>query len=181
MCLVVGNLLTFGRERLGEVTIAIEETDSGHIYVAVRGFLEVVAGEDTETARIDFQYGSQTILHRVVSDRRLLSVRLHIHICAELLVNTVEFLHELSIIAELLILVVAEGVEQHYRVRLSFVPSFLVDVAEEILGIGIPYPPKVVCQFFEFLQFFREVGMYVNVFPSCLINIANFDSHCLLI
>ena len=180
LCLVVGNLLTFRREGLGEVTIAIEETDSGHIYVAVRGFFEVVTCKDSETARIDFQHRGQTILHRVVSDRRLLGVWLHVHICAKILVNAVKFLHEISIIAELLILVVAEGVEQHYRVRLCFVPSFLVDVAEEVLGIGVPYPPEVICQFFEFLQFFRKVGMYVNVFPSCLINIANFDSHCLL-
>ena len=48
--LVVGDLLAFRTQRLREITVAIEETDGGHIYVAVRRLLDIVARENTQTA-----------------------------------------------------------------------------------------------------------------------------------
>ena len=46
--LVVGNLLPVHRECLGEVAIAIEESDGSHVDAAVAGFLDVVTGQDTQ-------------------------------------------------------------------------------------------------------------------------------------
>ena len=66
LCLVVGDLLTFGREGLCEISVAIEETDSRHIDIAVGSLLEVVTRQDTQTTGIDLQHAGQTILHREI-------------------------------------------------------------------------------------------------------------------
>ena len=42
LCLVISNLLTFRRKCLSEIAVTIQETNCGHIHVAVRSFFEVV-------------------------------------------------------------------------------------------------------------------------------------------
>ncbi len=61
--LVVGDLLSVDAERLGEVAVAVEEADGGHVNAAVGCFLDVVAGKDAETAGIDLQTVAEAIFH----------------------------------------------------------------------------------------------------------------------
>ena len=61
--LVVSQLLSLGRECLCEIAVAIEEADGCHIDIAVGCLFQVVAGEHSETTRVDFQNMGQTIFH----------------------------------------------------------------------------------------------------------------------
>ncbi len=67
--LVVSHLLAIDRESLGEVTVAIEETDGSHIDTAVGCFLYIVAGEHTEATGIYLKTVADAILHREVRYR----------------------------------------------------------------------------------------------------------------
>ena len=60
---VVGNLLTVNRQGLGEISVTVKETYGSHVDTAVRCFLDIVAGEYTKTAGVNFQCVAQTIFH----------------------------------------------------------------------------------------------------------------------
>ena len=139
--LVVRDLLAFRTQGLGEITIAIEETDGSHIDVAVRRLFDIVAGENTQTTRVDLEYVRQTILHREISDRRFLLVFRRIHIGAEVRVNGIQMVHEFCVLGQLHHSVVAEDVQQNNRVRVGAMPSFGIDVTEQILCVAVPTPP----------------------------------------
>ena len=96
--LVVSDLLTFRRERLGEITVTVEETDCGHIHVAIRCLFDVVARQDTQTAGINIQHVGQTVLHREISDGRFFLVFRGVHVRAELGIYLVQLFHELLIL-----------------------------------------------------------------------------------
>ena len=50
LCLVIGNLLAVHRQCLSEIAITIEETYRAQVDIAVRSFLQIVAGQYTQTA-----------------------------------------------------------------------------------------------------------------------------------
>ena len=70
----VSNLLTLHTQRLLEITIAGEETNSTHIHVAGRSLLQLVTSKHTKTTRVDFNHLVNTILHAEVSYRWALSI-----------------------------------------------------------------------------------------------------------
>ena len=63
---VVGHLLSVHCQTLGEVAVAIQETDGTHIDVGVGSLLHVVTGQHTQTTGIDLQGRVDTILHAEV-------------------------------------------------------------------------------------------------------------------
>ena len=92
--LVVGNLLAFRTQRLGEIAITVQETDSRHIYIAIRCLFQVVTGQNTQTTAVYLQDVRQTVFHREISDRRFfLDTRL-VHISTELRVHAVQAIHK---------------------------------------------------------------------------------------
>ena len=95
-----------------------------------------------------------------------------VHIGAEIGISLVELCHELGIFAEFDHTLVTDDVEQYDRVGLCAVPRIVVDVAEDIFGIRIPYPPEVVGNLLQFVQVFGEVGMYRDLGPIRLIGVA---------
>ena len=68
LSVIVSNLLTIHAQRLLEVTISVEETNSTHIHVAVRSLLQVVTSKHTKTTRVNLNYLVDTILHAEVSN-----------------------------------------------------------------------------------------------------------------
>ncbi len=61
--LVVGYLLAVDAECLGEIAVTVEKADGGHVDARVGCFLDIVAGEHTEAAGVDFETVAETILH----------------------------------------------------------------------------------------------------------------------
>ena len=88
---VVSNLLTINAKCLSEITKTIQETDSHHIYIAIRCLFDIVASEHTKTARIDFEVVSQTILHWEISNWRNVSAVFLIHISSEFCIYCIKF------------------------------------------------------------------------------------------
>ena len=148
--LVVGDLLAFRRKRLREIAVAIEETDGGHIYVAVRRLLDIIARENTQTARINLQHMAQTVFHREISDTRFFLVLRSVHISAELGIHIVQLLHEFGVFRQLHHPVVTQNVQQYNRVGVRAMPCLGVDIAEEIFRLAIPRPPEVVRELLQF-------------------------------
>ena len=108
---VVGNLLTVHREGLGKVTVTVKETYGHHVDIAVRSLFQVVAGQDAQTAGVDFQYVAQAILHTEVSHRGTLGVGLHIHILAEVAIHLVHAGNGFGVLGKFLQAVVVNAAE----------------------------------------------------------------------
>ena len=80
---VIGNLLSVHRQRLGKVTVAIQETYCCQVDVAVAGFFQIVTSQYTQAAGIDFQHVGQTIFHAEIGNRWFCLIRLDIYIILE--------------------------------------------------------------------------------------------------
>lgn len=52
---VFGNLVAVYRQSLAEISVAVEQANSAHIHIAVGCLFEVVACEDAEAARENFE------------------------------------------------------------------------------------------------------------------------------
>ena len=177
LCFVVGNLLAIHRKRLGEVTIAIEEADSAHIYVGVGSLLEVVAGEHAETARVNLEDVVETILHAEVGHRRTLVVGLLVHVLAEGSIDLVHLGDELGILRHFLQTAVANLAQQFYGVLINLLPELLVEAAEEFTALGVPSPPEVVSDLVQFLQCLGDMALDGNRLPRRHVRITNFNVH----
>ena len=90
LSLIVGNLLTVHGQSLREIAVTVEEAHATHVDVAVRSLFQVVAGQYAQTTGIYFEHMRQAILHAEVGYRRTLLVGLHIHIVAELGVDSIQ-------------------------------------------------------------------------------------------
>src|SRR6185503_17387698 len=66
--LVPLGLPSFVGDALHEVPAAVEQADRDERYAELRGRLQVVAGEDTEAARVDREAGVDAELHAEVGD-----------------------------------------------------------------------------------------------------------------
>ena len=98
---VVGDLLAIHRESLGEIAIAIKETHSGHVDAAVAGFFNIVTGKNSQTARVNLQSVTQSILHTEIGHRGELVAHGLVHIFLEMLINGVDFCYQLGVFAKL--------------------------------------------------------------------------------
>ena len=174
---VVGNLLAVHRERLGEVTIAIEETNGAHVYVGVGSLLEVVASEHAETARVNLEDVVETVLHAEVGHRRTLVVGLFVHVLAEGGVHFVHLGDEFGVLRHFLQTAVADFVQQLNGVLIYLLPEFLVQAAEEFTALGVPSPPEVVSDLVQFLQCLGDMALDGNRLPRRHVRITNFNVH----
>ena len=156
LSLVGGLLRTLGRETLREVSVAVEQTYGRHRDVLVRGLLQVVAGQDAQTARVDFQRRVQTVLHREVGDARGACGRLLGHVGLELGVYRVEVGEEFGILLQLVEPLDAQLVEEGDGVALALVPEHGVNLLEEVACAGVPAPPEVARELLEGAQPLRE-------------------------
>ena len=147
LCLVISNLLTFRTQRLGEIAITVQETDSRHVHIAIRCFLQIVSGQNTQTTAVYLQNVRQSVFHREISYRRLLRITWLIHISTELRIHVVQTLHKRLVLTQLHHAVKTDHVQQHHRIRLSTMPRINVDITEQVLRIRVPYPPQIVGNF----------------------------------
>ena len=99
--LVVSDLLTVHRERLCEIAVAIEESDSHQVDIRVAGLLDLVAGEDAQAARVDLKHLVQTVFHAEVGHGGAIGAGLDVHVCAELLVGVIHALEDITVLREL--------------------------------------------------------------------------------
>ena len=79
---------------LCKIAVAIQETYSCQVDVAVTGFFQIVACEYTQTAGIDFQHVCQTIFHAEIGNRRFCLVRFYAHVFFEDGIDRFDFCHQ---------------------------------------------------------------------------------------
>ncbi len=141
--LVVGNLLAVHRQSLGKVSVAVEETYSGHVDTAVGGFLDIVAGEHTEAAGVDFKGVAQAVLHREVAYRGDILAHGHLHVGLEVGIHFFDTFHELGILEDFLKTLEAQLLQKHHGVFADGTPKIGIEITEKRFALAVPYPPKV--------------------------------------
>ena len=153
LCIVLSNLLAVHRKTLCEVTKAIEETYSTEVYVRVRSLLNVVACQDTKTTRINLQSLIQTKLHTEVSNRSTLLVRLNVHISTELLIDIIHLLHQLFVLYDSFLTVIAKTLKELDWIMSNLFIEFLIKSFEHVACFVIPCPPHIVSKLIKTCQF----------------------------
>ena len=152
LSLVLCYLLSVGGNLLVEVAVAVEEADAHHIGTEVTRLLDVVTGEDAETAGVDLQDIGDAILHTEVGDRgEVVPLRL-IHIGPEAAVDLREPLEEVLILCQLCDTTLREGVEDVDRIPLGVVPDHRVEIPEEKTSRCIPHPPEIIGELLQLLK-----------------------------
>ena len=177
LCLIVSNLLTIHAQSLSEVAVTIQETNSAHVYVAVRSLLDVVTGQDTKTTRVDLQHLVQTVLHAKVCNRGTILVGLYVHVLTELSVHVVHLLHDSLVLSQLLHLLVRKTLQQENRVLAALCIQLGIQAGKQAASIVIPSPPHVVCELIQLLQLSGDAALCRDASPSCCIGVACFNSH----
>ena len=175
--LVVGNLLSVHRQRLREVSIAVEETDGAEVDIAVGGFFQVVACQHAQTAGIDFQHMVQPVLHAEVGYRRTFRIRFYIHIGAELCIDVVHAAQDGLVGRQGFEFLVAHAFEQEDGVLSHFLPQGGIEVTEQFGGFIVPRPPNVASDFRQFHQFLRNARLDSHVLPVRCVHITYFNFH----
>ena len=175
--LVVGDLLAVDRERLREVAVFVEEAHGGHVDAAVGGLLDVVAGEHAETARVYLETVAETVLHREVGHRGDLVVHRSLHVLLEIGIGLLHLIHQVLVVENFLIALVAELLEQHHGVLSDLAPQVVVEVAEEALALTVPHPPKVFGHLLKSLELVGNLGADRDVAPCRTVGVADFKFH----
>ena len=156
LCLVSSLLRTLCRKTLGKVSVAIQKTYGHHWGISIRSLLQVVAGQDSKTSRVDLQRVVQTILHREVSNLRSLWIWLLVHILLELRIHSIHLCKERLVLLNLRKAIHRQLIEQCDRVAINLHPQLLVDSLEQITGTESPAPPQVARQLLEWAQACRQ-------------------------
>ena len=141
---VVGDLVALAGDDLGEVAEPVEEAHGDEVHVHVGGLLQVVAGQDAETARIDLQGGIQTVFHAEVGNGRVGALGLLGHVGVEFGQDGVHLLDEGVIVGELMEPLDAHRVQQGQRIVAGGMPDLGIDGVEELFGTLVPAPPQVL-------------------------------------
>ena len=178
--LVVSNLLTVHRQALCEVAETIEETDGAHVDVGVRSLLHIVTGQHTQTAAVDLQGRVETVFHAEIGHRRALGVRLHIHILAELRIDILDALHECFVFQDFLLAGIGEALKQHDGIVSDLMIDIDVQFTEQVACLVVPYPPEVVGNLVQALQFFRQGSLDGQYSPLGSISIVCFNLHIII-
>ena len=82
--IIIGHLITLGADDLVEITITVQQTHRHQVGVHVGGFLQIVTGQDTQTAAVNLQGSIQTVFHAEIGDGRVCALGLGGHIGVEL-------------------------------------------------------------------------------------------------
>ena len=179
--IVAGHLITLGAEHLVKVTVTIQQAHSHQVHVHVGRFLEVVAGQDTQTAGINLKGGIQTILHTEVRDGRVFALGLGGHIGVEFVQDSLHLGKELLVLRQLLETLDTHGIQHSKRVMAALVPHIRVDAAEQGLCALVPAPPQVLRQFLKPGQLFRKVTGHQDAAPAGVGYVCFKILHCLLL
>ena len=111
-----------GREPLGEVTVTVEQTDTYHGDVLVARLLQVVARQDAEASRIDFQGAVQTVFHAEVGDARRLTPLFSGHVALEVGIDCIHSGEKSVVPFEFLQSPDVELVEKGNRIAVTLLP-----------------------------------------------------------
>jgi hypothetical protein len=131
------------RQRLGEVARSVEQADTDDGDPEVRRGLEVVAGEDAETAGVLGQGRSDAELRREVRDRgrdvgqRLVPAVVG-EVAAEVSGRALDPADDLVVLRQGGQPVGTERTEQLHRVVPDLFPQVRLEAAEEVLRPGVP-------------------------------------------
>ena len=167
--LVRSHLTALRRELLREVSVTVEKAHGHHRVVLVRSLLEVVAGEDTQTARVDLQRRVQAVLHREVCDLGACRIGLLGHVLLELRAHRIQTRKELAVLLQLVYTLDREFVDQGYGVTLYLVPEFGVDALEQVARILRPAPPQVSRDGLQSVQTRRQTLLDHHAVPRRLV------------
>ena len=177
LCLVVGNLVALHAQGLCEIAVAIQETYSTHVYVAVAGFLQVVASQDAQTTGVDLQHLVQTVLHAQVGHAGTCSIGLHVHVGAEVGIYIIHLRDDGLVLGQFLHFLKAQILKKQYGVATTFLEEFLIEVAEQTACVVVPCPPHVVGQFSKLAQLGGHIASYGNGLPAGLVHVACLNLH----
>ena len=150
---VVGLLFALGIEPLLEVAVAIEQAYPHHVHIFVAGRFEVVAGQDTQAARIDFKTFVQAKLHGEVGHLGGCFLRGGRHIGVKVATNFVHAFAKVFIVHQGFDTLGGEAAEQSHRAVSALFPTFRVHTLEQSRRFRLPRPPQVLRQTFQRLQF----------------------------
>ena len=168
-------LLTFRAKGLREVTIAVEEAHCRQADIAITGLLEVVPCQDTQTTRIDLEDVCQPVLHAEVGYRGALRISGLSQVGTEVCIYIVELGHEALVCDERSDLLGGELACECDGVTFCCLPELRGETAEEVLSLGVPYPPEVVCQFIQSTELFGELCVGIDVSPYGLVGTLGYD------
>ena len=147
--LIVGYLLAVHGQRLSEITIAVEEADGREIHVAVAGLLQVVTGQHTEATGVDLEHVRQAVFHAEIGDRGFRRVGRFGHVILELLIDAVDFHHQLIVGQYLVDPSLGQLLEQQHGVPLGRLPQVGRDLTEKFSPFVVPHPPEVAGDFIQ--------------------------------
>ncbi len=154
-------------QRLAEVAVPVEQPDADDRHAEVAGGLEVVAGQDAETAGVLRQHRGDAELRGEVADgrgqRRLRGGVLLVpprpgHVLLEVRAGRGEPAEEVLVGGQLVQTGRRHGAEEPHRVVARGLPRTGVDGREEVLGLGVPGPAQVACQLAERVQRLGQDG-----------------------
>ena len=136
-------------EFLFEVALVVEEADAAEIDADVGGGLEVIAGEDAETAAVEFDAFVEAELEGEVGDEPVEPEGIGSGAFAEAGFEASELGLEADVFGEGFEGGAGDPAEEFERAAGAIAPESGVDAAEELLGFGVPAPPCVAGEFLE--------------------------------
>ena len=155
-------------QRLPEVALAIEQADPDDRYAEVAGRLEMVPGQDAQTAGVLRQHLGDAELRGEVADalgrggvlRRVgLVPQVAGEVVGQVRLNHPQALEELLVHREHLQPLDRHVGEQPERVPAGAVPELRIDRAEELLGVRVPAPAQVAGQVAERFEDLGQDGV----------------------
>ena len=154
-------------QRLPEVTGAVVQTDRDQRQPEIRCGFQVIAGQDSQSARVIRQHLRDAELHREVRDAvghpgavgLLLLVPLRTgQIVVEVRGQPVQPVQKPAVDGQLVESGRADRAQQGDRILPTLHPQRRVDRRKEILGRFVPRPSQVGRQLLQRRQAFRKVG-----------------------
>ncbi len=154
-------------QRLAEVAVPVEQADADDRDAEVARGLEVVAGQDAETAGVLRQHRGDAELRGEVADggrQRRLARRAALvppltgHVLLEVGTGRRELPEEVRVAGQLVQTGQRHGAEETDRVVTRGLPRRGVDGREEILGLGVPGPAQVACELAERVERLGQDG-----------------------
>ena len=140
-------------QRLPEVAGAVVQADADQRQAQIGGGLEVVAGQDAQTAGVDRQHLGDAELHREVADaggQRLIVGLLQLLVPERLGQVVVEFGgqrvkpgQEFRILGQFVETLRGDRAQHSDRIAATARPLAGVDALEQVLGGGVPRPPQI--------------------------------------
>ena len=165
LCFVSRLLSPLSGEFLSKITVPVQQSDRDHRHVLVGRLLQIVAGQDAQTARIDLQRSMQAVFHREIGDLRCRRIGFFGHVALELRIYRIKRSQERLVPLQLFQPVYGQQIEKSDRITFASVPKVGIDLLEQIPGAGIPAPPKVVGQLLERTEPFGKVLLHHHPVP----------------